>query len=83
MKVYENQCVGCPPEMGCLGSVCPYKNVPVNYCDQCDGADAVYKIEGKYYCEDCAALYLRDVYNELSISEKADMLGIGLNKIND
>ena len=31
MIKYENECVGCPPERGCLGSSCPYMNVPRLY----------------------------------------------------
>lgn len=27
MVTYENECVGCPPEKGCLGSTCPYRKV--------------------------------------------------------
>ena len=36
MIKYENECVGCPKEMGCLGSACPYRNVPHLYCDECE-----------------------------------------------
>ena len=32
---YEDECVGCPPEMGCLGSICPNRNVPHYFCDYC------------------------------------------------
>lgn len=32
---YENQCVGCPHERGCLGEACRYRNVPVLVCDEC------------------------------------------------
>lgn len=37
MKVIkiEDRCVGCPPEMGCLGSSCPNKHVEVLVCDRC------------------------------------------------
>ena len=31
----ENECVGCPPEMGCIGNLCPYRNVRRYYCDKC------------------------------------------------
>ena len=31
----EDECVGCPPELGCLGQLCPYQNVPRCYCDEC------------------------------------------------
>lgn len=36
MLKYENECVSCPPEMGCIGSACPYRNVPRWYCDECE-----------------------------------------------
>lgn len=32
---FEDECVGCPPEMGCLGDGCRYRNVPHIYCDIC------------------------------------------------
>lgn len=35
MVKYEDECVGCPPELGCLGSACPNRNVPHLYCDKC------------------------------------------------
>ncbi len=33
--VYEDECVGCSSELGCLGSACPNKNVKHYYCDKC------------------------------------------------
>ena len=33
--VLEDECVSCPPEVGCLGSACPKKNVAHYYCDKC------------------------------------------------
>lgn len=35
MVVYEDECIGCPKEIGCLGSSCPYRDVPYLYCDEC------------------------------------------------
>lgn len=35
MRKIEDECVGCPPEMGCLGSGCPNRNVHRYYCDKC------------------------------------------------
>lgn len=35
MIEYKDDCVGCPPEMGCRGSGCPLSNVPHWYCDDC------------------------------------------------
>jgi hypothetical protein len=52
MIVYENDCVGCPTEMGCLGESCPKMNVPYYYCDKCNG-DAEYEYVDKHYCLEC------------------------------
>ena len=46
MIKYEDECVGCPKEMGCLGNACPNRNVPHLYCDKC-GDDC------EELCEDC------------------------------
>ena len=55
MVKVENGCVGCPPEMGCMGSSCPNRNVKVIYCDCCgeEICDEVYEVEGEDLCEDC------------------------------
>ena len=37
MVRFEDECVGCPPELGCDGDQCPYKNVPRSYGDECGG----------------------------------------------
>lgn len=51
---FEDQCVGCPTEMGCLGSVCPHMNVPVLICDEChEYVDDLYWYDGEQICEDC------------------------------
>lgn len=51
---FEDQCVGCPTEMGCLGSVCPYMNVPVLICDEChEYVDDLYWYDGEQICEEC------------------------------
>lgn len=84
MKVYENQCVGCPPEIGCLGNTCPYVNVPVYCCDNKNGHDiAVYRIDGQDLCEDCTKSLLLELFNELDIEEKAQLLGINLHEIGE
>ena len=54
MITYEDECVGCPTELGCMGSACPYKNVPHLYCDKCeDEVEKLYKYGGQEICEDC------------------------------
>ena len=53
MKTLENECVGCPPELGCLGSSCPNRNVPHFYCDTCGIEDKLYEYDGGEYCIEC------------------------------
>ena len=53
---YEDECVGCPPEMGCLGHACRYRDVPHYYCDVCgDELDdyELYELDGKLLCSAC------------------------------
>lgn len=81
MRKYENQCIGCPKEMGCLGSSCPYVNVPVDYCDDCGFEGAEYKIDGEDYCEDCAKKYLKSAFDDLTITEMAEAIDVDLSVI--
>lgn len=54
MIEYTDECVGCPPERGCLGSACPNKNVKHMYCDRCDcECEKLYKYGGEELCEEC------------------------------
>ena len=54
MITYEDECVGCPTEMGCMGSACPYRNVPHLYCDKCEEeVEKLYKYDGDEICEEC------------------------------
>ena len=52
MLRYENECVGCTPDLPCIGASCPNLNVPHYYCDDCgDEIDGeVYEDDG---CEHC------------------------------
>lgn len=55
MVKYEDECVGCPPNMGCLHSACPYMHIPVLYCDDCRSeVECLYigNDEGEY-CKEC------------------------------
>ena len=64
MIKYENECVGCPPEMGCLGDGCPNRNVPRYYCDKCgEEMDAYFDIDGEIICDDCAHDMLEEMYS--------------------
>lgn len=74
MIIYENECVGCPTEMGCMGKACPYNNVPHVHCDNCDcEADIFYAYEGEYFCRDCYVdmmLDCADTYTAEEIIER-------------
>ena len=77
---HENHCCDCAvPSYPCLGSSCPYINVPVYYCDICDNDTyANYEIDEKYYCEKHIKEYINENFNELSLSEQAEILNIKL-----
>lgn len=53
MKKILDECVGCPPEIGCFGSSCPYKNVVRFYCDKCGEEGKLYYYNSEELCEDC------------------------------
>ncbi len=58
----EDECVDCPPEMGCIGNACPYKNVPRLYCDKCgDEFDVLYWWNHEQLCLDCIETQLERV----------------------
>lgn len=81
MRIYEDMCVNCPREMGCLGNSCPYKNVAVDYCDQCGSDNAKYILDGDELCEDCVKEELQGIFDDLSISEKAEVLDVDIDTI--
>jgi len=57
----ENECVGCPPEMGCLGSSCPNRNVIRIYCDKCGDEGKIYHYDGEHLCISCIEETLEEV----------------------
>lgn len=66
MIKYENQCVGCPPERGCMGESCRNRNVPVMICDDCgdEVQDLWYGNDGNQYCKYCITGYIEKVVIE-------------------
>ena len=61
---YENECVGCPPEMGCLGDGCPNRRVPRYYCDKCgEEIDSYFDIDNEMVCDDCAHDIFMEMYD--------------------
>lgn len=65
VRKFENECVGCPPELGCLGDVCSNRNVEHFYCDECGIEDTLYEINDKELCGLC-------VLGELKIIEGSE-----------
>lgn len=80
MLAVENECVGCPPGIGCIGDSCPYRNAAYNYCDEC-GDIALYRIEGQDMCEDCAERFLQECFDDLSMFEKAQAMDIQFDEL--
>lgn len=78
MVKYENQCVDCG--LSCIYEACRYYNVPINYCDQCGDEGAGYKVEDEDLCEYCVRNLCRKLFNDLSLQEQAEILGIDLKK---
>ncbi len=53
-RLYRDECAGCPPEKGCLGSSCPYSSVEYLICDECgDEFEFLYDYDGEELCQDC------------------------------
>ena len=62
MIEYENECIGCPPEIGCIGSTCPFTRVPHYYCDNCkEEVDELFDVDGEELCEECLKARFRKV----------------------
>lgn len=80
MRIIENDCVGCPPDLGCIGDQCPYRNAVHYYCDIC-GDDAVYILDDEELCEDCVKKCIFDAFNNFDIFEQAKMLDMSLQNL--
>ena len=74
MVKIENQCVDCG--LPCMGKQCPYMNVETVICDSCGSQEGQYRINGKDYCESCAAEFLREDFESLSIPDRMEVLGL-------
>lgn len=75
----ENHCVDCG--LPCLGRSCPYLNVQVTYCDECETGYADYRIDEKDLCRECAEKYLQNVFDDLTVLEKAAALEVAMETI--
>lgn len=85
MIKYENHCCDCAvPGYPCIGESCPNISVPVYYCDCCaDDTRAEYEIDGEHYCEGCASCYLKEIFYDLTMSEKAELLNVNVKRLED
>lgn len=61
MRVLENDCVSCPPDLPCIGKNCRYQNIEVYYCDDCGEQKILYEFDGEQLCIDCIAKRLDKV----------------------
>jgi hypothetical protein len=68
MIVYEDMCVGCPPDV-CGRGYCPYsKPIPIHVCDRCENNsdDCLYIYNNEELCYDCVYKQIkRDYPNEV------------------
>lgn len=66
MVKYENECCGCAvPAYPCMGSACPYRNVPHFYCDECEeDVEELFKWDDKQLCINCIKKKLEKIEPE-------------------
>lgn len=54
MIIYENECMGCQPELPCIGSGCKYYYpIGKHVCDECGDENTLRYYEGLELCENC------------------------------
>lgn len=61
---FENDCVGCPPELGCLGEACPNQHVPILVCDKCGYEPDelyLYEVDDEQLCEECLKEHFKKI----------------------
>lgn len=74
----ESKCVDC--QLPCLKQGCPYYQVEVAYCDNCN-SEADYEVDGEDLCKDCTESLLNECFNDLSIEERAKLVDVDIRKI--
>lgn len=79
MVKYVNECVGCEH---CAGAGCSCKNVERHICEDC-GGEATCILECDELCNDCLNKSLDSLWSELTSEEKAEMLGVTLERLDD
>lgn len=54
MTQYENDCCDCATgAFPCVGNLCPMRNAPHHYCDDCGEEAELYYFDGEELCKDC------------------------------
>jgi len=78
MIKYEDECVGCPSEIGCLGSSCPNRNIPHTYCDRCEDEAKLYAHNDntEQLCKKCMNKEFELAWKELSFEDKCEIFGV-------
>ena len=74
MRVVENHCVYCG--LPCLGNSCPLIKVPMYYCDICKDKIAEYQTDEYDYCALCFKKYLQEIFDDMTLTEKSDVLNV-------
>lgn len=81
MKRITDYCVDCG--LPCKGSSCIHNNATVYECDICHEPPAKYRLANSDYCDECAEIYLSEIFTQLTREEQADRLDVELEDIND
>ena len=64
--VVDNECVGCPEEIGCTREACPHYEVIRLYCDCCGEEELnLWYFDGYQWCQDCIFKCLEKVEYEV------------------
>ena len=61
--VFEDNCLDCPPELGCMGDACPNRREAHYFCDKCDeevSPEGLYEVDDEDLCENC----LKDLFRK-------------------
>lgn len=64
MIIYEDMCVGCPPDV-CSRGYCPYSEpIPIHVCDRCENNsdDCLYIYNNEELCYDCVYEQIKEDY---------------------
>ncbi|MBO5449417.1 MAG: hypothetical protein J5994_08810 [Ruminococcus sp.] len=75
MIKFQNDCVGCPDGVPCMGLSCPYRHVPHFYCDECgEEASHAYDYDGDLLCGECLRSQLVGIFSEMTVGEMVKAL---------